>query len=104
MAGFIKGIFQTAQSAASVACVGAFTGKTMKTINFTRAKLQALKQAYNTAKRLNNEEFEFEGHPLLVTYDKYLIEYLETQFGTKREMTPAEYDRCFAQGDSCDKL
>jgi hypothetical protein len=52
----------------------------MKTITFTRVKLQALKQAYNTAKRLDSLDFTFEGQQMLVAYAKYLIEYLEMNF------------------------
>ena len=52
----------------------------MKSITFTRAKLHELKVAYNWAKALGQTQFEFEGHPLLVDYAKYLIQYLELTF------------------------
>lgn len=56
------------------------TRKGITTINFTRAKLDELKQAYTKAKQKGAEQFEFEGHPLLVAYAKYLIQYLEGAF------------------------
>jgi hypothetical protein len=52
----------------------------MTTINFTRAKLAQLKDHYTMAKRRGADQFEFEGHPIIMAYAKYLIEYLESQF------------------------
>lgn len=54
----------------------------MKTITFNRKKLHELKVAYNWAICTGKEQFEFEGHELLVSYAKYLIMHLENQFGT----------------------
>ena len=47
---------------------------------FTPAKLAKLRKAYGAAVASGAEQFEFEGHPLLVAYAKYLIEYLEGRF------------------------
>jgi hypothetical protein len=58
----------------------------MKTIEFTPDKLKALKKAYNKARTLGREQFDFEGHPLLVPYAKYLIEYLETYSPIRRRV------------------
>lgn len=47
---------------------------------FTPAKLRALKRLYNAAAKKGYDQFTFNGRTLLVTYARYLIEYLETQF------------------------
>jgi hypothetical protein len=52
----------------------------MRTIDFDKEKLNELKAAYHKAKRENLEQFDFEGQTLLVSYAKYLIEYLDLQF------------------------
>lgn len=52
----------------------------MNMIEFDRAKLARLKTAYEAAKASNMEQFEFEGHTLLVGFAKYMIEYLDMQF------------------------
>lgn len=49
------------------------------TIEFTPAKLRSLKAAYKKALANGVEHFTFEDKPLLVSYAKYLIEYLDTQ-------------------------
>lgn len=53
---------------------------TMKTINFTRAKLDAFKAKYDEARMKGQDTFKFEERPIFVPYAKYLIEYLETKF------------------------
>lgn len=50
------------------------------TINFDRPKLAKLKREYAKAKEAGREQFTFDGSEFLVSYAKYLIEYLETQF------------------------
>jgi hypothetical protein len=50
-------------------------------INWTPDKLAALKRAQAHAIETKQDQFKFEGHDMLVSYAKYLIEYLETQFG-----------------------
>jgi hypothetical protein len=52
----------------------------MKGITFTRAKLKELKLAYNWALAQGHQQFEFEGQQILVSYAKYLIQYLELKF------------------------
>lgn len=54
----------------------------MNTINFNRDKYERLKEQYAAAKAAGLEQFEFEGHALLVAYAKYLIQYLDTLFTT----------------------
>lgn len=49
-------------------------------IYFTRQKYRELKKLYTTAVAEDQEQFDFEGHPLLTSYAKYLLEYLEIQF------------------------
>lgn len=49
-------------------------------INFTPEKLKALKRQYQAAIQAKQETFVFEGHEVLVTYARYMIEYLSRQF------------------------
>lgn len=53
----------------------------MGNIEFNAGKLSKLKKQYKSAKDGGKDTFMFEGHELDVGYAKYLIEYLETQFG-----------------------
>ena len=48
-------------------------------MTFTKEKLSELKNQYNVAIENNLEVFIFDGSELLVSYAKYLIQYLETQ-------------------------
>ena len=48
----------------------------MQTITFSQEKLQHLKDAYAVAVTEGKDQFTFEGHELLTSYAKYLIEYL----------------------------
>lgn len=57
----------------------------MNEINFTRRKLVEFKRLYNQAVIDKKEQFLFEGHEVLVSYAKYMIEYLDGQFGIKPE-------------------
>lgn len=57
----------------------------MRTINFTPNKLVKLKAIYESAKQAGVEQFDFEGHELLTSFAKYLIEYLEMEF----DITPS---------------
>jgi hypothetical protein len=41
------------------------------------------KEAYNKALKNNVEEFLYQGQDILVSYAKYLLEYLEPKFGAK---------------------
>lgn len=50
-------------------------------MDFTFEKFAKLKRTYRKAVDENKTQFTFEGHELLVSYAKYLIEYLETRFG-----------------------
>jgi hypothetical protein len=50
------------------------------TIQFDRKKYTALKRAFAEAKAKGQDQFMFDGHTLLTSYAKYLIEYLGTQF------------------------
>ncbi len=51
------------------------------TILFDRPKLAKLKVLYDKAVKARQEQFVFEGNDLLVSYAKYLIEYLESRIG-----------------------
>lgn len=52
----------------------------MEYIEFTREKYLKLKREYNKAVAQGKSRFDFEGHPVLVAYAKYLIQYLEMKF------------------------
>jgi len=52
----------------------------MKSILFTRQKLEELRNQHDHARAMGMKQFEFHGNPLLTDYAKYLIEYLEMQF------------------------
>ncbi len=49
-------------------------------IKFTPVKYASLKKAYKEAKHNNKEMFVFEGHDILVSYAKYMIEYLKWEY------------------------
>lgn len=49
-------------------------------VEFTKEDYSRLKEQYNKAVEDNREQFVFDGHVLLVTYAKYLIEYLGSKF------------------------
>lgn len=49
-------------------------------IIITPAVLQSLKEKYNEAVSKKQESFMFEGHEMLVSYTKYLIEHCENTF------------------------
>lgn len=55
-----------------------------KMINFTPEMGRRLKRTYEEAKRVKkgNETFVFDGNEYVLDYAKYLIEYLEMQWGT----------------------
>lgn len=57
----------------------------MKTINFTRYKLEALKDSCSQAEAESRDEFTFEGQELYVPYAKYLIGFLEQKFEPHRQ-------------------
>lgn len=49
------------------------------TINFTRETASEFRAAYKKAVAENQDQFVFRGHDVLVSYAKYLCEYLTTQ-------------------------
>lgn len=51
----------------------------MNSISFDRQTLDQLKEAYDRAVKAGHETFVFKGNVMLVSYAKYLIEYLETK-------------------------
>jgi hypothetical protein len=50
------------------------------TINFTKESVLKLKDAYALAVTEGRDQFTFEGHELLTSYAKYLIQYLDDNF------------------------
>lgn len=53
-------------------------------IVFTPAKRDQLRKAYEAAKSKGQDQFDFEGTELLVSYARCLLEYLDSQFARKR--------------------
>jgi len=51
-------------------------------IDFTPAKLAELKKVYDKTVLAGKDRFTFEGHEVLVSYAKYLIEFLDRKFRT----------------------
>ena len=47
------------------------------TMTFDPARLERFRQARNEAQAADQDIFEFDGHPFLVRYADYLIEYLD---------------------------
>lgn len=54
----------------------------MNAQDFDCERLERLKKALAKAEKANAESFNFDGHLLLTTYAKYLVEYLEGQLRT----------------------
>lgn len=54
---------------------------TQTEIAWTADKLTKFKAAWQKAYDAEEESFKFDGHDFLVTYGRYLIEYLEYIFG-----------------------
>ncbi|MHA1170006.1 MAG: hypothetical protein ACTSRU_19430 [Candidatus Hodarchaeales archaeon] len=52
-------------------------------IAFTKYDLVEFKNAYNTTLKDKQVQFTFKNHAYVVSYAKYVIEYLEDQFKTK---------------------
>ncbi len=50
------------------------------TITFTKESLMKLKDAYALAVTEGRDQFTFEGHELLTSYAKYLIQHLDHKF------------------------
>ena len=48
-----------------------------ETMTFDLARLERFRQARNEAQAADQDSFEFDGHPFLVRYADYLIEYLD---------------------------
>lgn len=48
-------------------------------MNWDKQKLDEFEKAYERALENNLNEFEFENHEFLVSYAKYLIEFLKTK-------------------------
>lgn len=51
----------------------------MHNMQFDKASADALRKAYNEAVKAGRTEFMFAGHIILVSYAKYLIEYLTSR-------------------------
>ena len=47
---------------------------------FNQSKLEEFEAAYNKAVQENKTEFSFENNTILVTYAKYLIDYLSNTY------------------------
>ena len=51
-----------------------------ETFSFDRENTKELREAYDTAVADGAEQFIFHGHVLLVSYAKFLLQYLEGRF------------------------
>lgn len=54
-----------------------------ETIEFTADMLRLYKEAYEMAREAGKDQFVFGGHPWLVSYAKFMIEYQETRFSIR---------------------
>lgn len=54
-----------------------------KQIEFTPEKAEQLRKAYNKAVEEKKDSFVFQGDEFVTSYAKYLLEYLDMQFGKK---------------------
>lgn len=52
-----------------------------RTINFTVHKLKSFKKVLSAAEQKQQDTFKFEGNEYLVSYAKYLVEYLGPRLG-----------------------
>jgi hypothetical protein len=50
-------------------------------ITWDRTKRDGLRKAYEAALAAGKDVFQFEGHDILVSYAKYLLEYLDGMLG-----------------------
>lgn len=50
-------------------------------IQWTRPMLKRFKRKYRAAVKNNEHLFLFDGHEIMTAYGRYLIEYLDQQFG-----------------------
>lgn len=53
-------------------------------LRLSKADLERLKTAYRSAVDAGETQFTFDGHELVVSYAKYLIEYVEGQLKRKK--------------------
>jgi hypothetical protein len=53
-------------------------------VEFDRPKLERLKKAIKAAEIAGADTFTFEGHDYLVSYARYLVEYLESRLLRER--------------------
>lgn len=56
-----------------------------KTIEFKKQDLANLKLSYSVAIKNNKTVFKFKGHKILVSYAKYVIEYLDGIFNKSNQ-------------------
>ncbi len=53
----------------------------VNTVDFDKATVKRLHQAYNEAVKNKDEAFIFEGNKYLTAYARYLLEYLDNMLG-----------------------
>lgn len=54
---------------------------TQPSITWTKPKLERFKQAIAEARTNQEEVFDFEGHPFVLTYAHYLAQHLDSKLG-----------------------
>jgi len=56
-----------------------------KQVSFTPEKRDSLRRAYNKAQKNEEESFTWDGNEYLVSYARYLLEYLDYLFGEEKD-------------------
>lgn len=64
----------------------------MKTIQWNKPMLERFRKEYQRAVENNQEVFTFDGNEFLPDYAKYLIQYLDSQFGDSTWTTNTGWD------------
>jgi hypothetical protein len=59
----------------------------METITFDRRKVEQFRKAYNRARTAGETQFVFDGHDFLVSYARYMLEYLTLQMGGEHHVS-----------------
>jgi hypothetical protein len=55
----------------------------MESIRFDKAKLERLRAEYERASKAGEDQFTFEGALFLVSYARYMIQYLDSEFSKR---------------------
>lgn len=64
-------------------------------VTFTEQDLKNVKRLYEAAVRSGEKSFWYRDNEYLTSYAKYLIEYLEGQFGVAKEKVMSTVKQCY---------